>query len=227
MPTSKNNGSNRRFYDIAFDEVTHTYLVDGKEVPSVTEILTPLHKSYGAINQSVLEYAANRGRAVHEALEMYDLGGELEVVLETSPYIQAYLDWCDVYRPRWMGVEQIVYNNANGYIGTLDRIGSLNGTEFAVVDIKTSQPTKASLVSVCCQTAAYAMAYTEQSGKPIKSAENIKRYGLFLKADGTYRFLDCEDYENKYGFSGVLTFFNLLTIHRMITQILETKGKKK
>lgn len=226
MPTSKNNGSNRRFYDIAFDEATHTYLVDGKEVPSVTEILTPLHRSYGTINQSVLEYAANRGRAVHEALEMYDLGGELEVVPETAPYIQAYLDWCDVYRPRWIGVEQIVYNESNGYIGTLDRIGSLNGTEFAVVDIKTSQPTKEALVSVCCQTAAYAMAYAEQRGESPRFAEGIKRYGLFLKADGTFRFLDCEEYEYKYGFSGALVFFNLLTISKSITQILETKGKK-
>lgn len=214
--------------EIIFDEAEHTYLVDGQEVPSVTTILQPLAtRAYASVNPSVLEYARNRGAAVHEALEMYDLGGELEVTPETEGYIRAYLEWAQIYRPRWTGVEQIVYSVGDKYIGTLDRIGTLNGSEFAIVDLKTSTPTKEALVSVCCQTAAYAMAYTEQSEKPLKFVESIKRYGLFLKADGTYRLVDCEEYEDKYGFAGALVFFNLLTTHKMITNILETKARKK
>lgn len=214
--------------EIIFDEAEHTYLVDGVEVPSVTTILQPLaNRAYSSVNPSVLEYARNRGATVHEALEVYDLGGELEVVPETEGYIRAYLEWEQIYRPRWTGVEQIVYSVGDKYIGTLDRIGTLNGSEFAIVDLKTSTPTKEALVSVCCQTAAYAMAYTEQSEKPLKFAETIKRYGLFLKADGSYRLVDSEEYESKYGFSGALMFFNLLTMHKMITNILETKARGK
>ena len=57
--------------EIIFDEATHTYLVDGEEVPSVTTILQPLSmRSYSAVNPSVLEYARNRGKAIHEAVEM-------------------------------------------------------------------------------------------------------------------------------------------------------------
>lgn len=213
--------------DIFFDEATHTYLVDGVEVPSVTEILAPLHRSYGKINQSVLDYAANRGRATHEALELIDYGAEPEISPEIIGYIRAYEEWSQIYRPNWVGIEQIVYSEDEGYAGTLDRIGTLNGTEFAVVDIKTSQPTKEALVSVCCQTFAYAMAYTEQKGKADKYVANIHRYGLFLKADGSFRFQDCEEYENKYGFSGAVVFCNLLATNRMITRTLEAKARKK
>lgn len=209
--------------EIIFDEATHTYLVDGEEVPSVTTILQPLtSRGYGKINPSVLEYAANRGRAVHEALEIYDLGGELEVVPETEGYIRAYLEWSQIYRPKWIGVEQIVYSADEGFIGTLDRFGVLNGTERAIVDLKTSNPTKEALVAVCCQTAAYmlALSETDEGSAP-------RRYGLFLKPDGTYRFLDCEDYESKYGIRGGEVFLDLLKTHKLITKILEAKARGK
>lgn len=213
--------------EIIFDEATHTYLVDGEEVPSVTTILQPLtSRAYSAVNPSVLEYARNRGTAVHEALEMYDLGIEPEVYPEIEGFIRAYLEWSQIYQPNWIGVEQIVYNQRSGYIGTLDRIGYLNGTELAIVDIKTSQPTKEALVSVCCQTFAYAYAYTNEDYITGRH-RNIKRYGLFLKADGSYRFQSCEEYEDKYGFVGDDVFMSLLCDYKMITRILETKARGK
>lgn len=216
--------------DIFFDEATHTYLVDGEEVPSVTTILQPLsNRAYSAVNSSVLEYARNRGRAVHEALEMYDLGGELEASPEIEGYIRAYLEWEQVYKPTWSGVEEIVYCESEKFIGTLDRVGTLNGREFAIVDLKTSTPTKEALVSVCVQTAAYAMAYTEQNKKPPEFMEQIKRYGLFLKADGSYRLVDCEEYEEAYMFRSSELFISLLNNYKAITRVLESKknGKHK
>ena len=225
-------------HDIFFDEESHVYLVDGQEVPSVTTILQPLsNRSYSSVNSSVLEYARNRGSAVHEALQIYDLVGECDVFPEVQGYLNAYLDWQNVYRPEWLGVEEIVYCEEEGYIGTLDRLGVLNDRELAIVDIKTSNPAKEALVSVCCQTAAYEIAYQSnlvmtiprKMGKTasIPSRPAIKRYGLFLKADGSYRFLDCEEYEKKYGFDGGVVFINLLATHRMITRLLNTKKGKK
>lgn len=217
--------------EIVFVEAEHTYLVDGQEVPSVTTILQPLaNRAYSSVNPSVLEYARNRGSAVHEALEMYDLGGELEVTPETEGYIMAYLEWEQIYRPRWTGVEQIVYSENYGYIGTLDRVGSLNNRELAVVDIKTSQPTKEALISVCCQTAAYEVAYNEAHGKfdpYLAGYIPLSRFGLFLKSDGTYRVVNCAEYESKYGFSGHQVFKRLLDTHKLITKILETKARGK
>lgn len=205
-------------HDIFFEEATHTYLVDGREVPSVTTILQPLtSRAYGKVNPSVLEYAANRGKAVHEALEIYDLGGELEATPETAGYIKAYLEWQQVYKPTWVGVEEIVYDYTSNYIGTLDRVGYLNGQGFAVVDIKTSQPTKEALVSVCVQTHAYAEAYywSHEEDAPT----DIKRYGLFLKADGSYRFLDCKGYEEKYHFVAKDVWNELFIVDRIVTRL--------
>lgn len=212
--------------DIFFDEQEHLYLVDGVEVPSVTEILSPLHRSYGKVNPSILEYAANRGKAVHEALEVYDLGGELEATPETAPYIQAYLDWVQVYKPTWTGVEQIVFCEEGWYCGTFDRMGYLNDGKLAIVDIKTSQPTREAYVSVCLQTAAYALAVMSESNFKV-DAETINRYGLFLMKDGKYRLLDCKEFEGTNHFDSNKVFAMLLATHKTITSLLETKGKKK
>lgn len=208
-------------YDIFFDEAEHIYLVNGEEVPSVTDILSPLHRGYAKVNTSVLEYARRRGTAVHEALEIYDLGGELEVLPETAPYIQAYLDFCNVYRPVWTEIEQIVYSGTYGFIGTLDRAGCLNGTERAVVDLKTSQPTKEALVSVCIQTTAYALAYD------FDNYNALQRYGIFLKSDGTYRLVDCKEYETKYDIDSYAVLMQLLNLRKTIDRILETKAREK
>lgn len=205
--------------DIFFDPATHTYLVDGQKVPGVTEILAPLHRSYGKINQSVLDQAARRGTAVHEALEMLDLGMDFEVFPETAPYIMAYQEWLDVYRPSWIGIEKTVFCEEGWYAGTLDRIGYLNGGDkLNIVDIKTSQPTKEALVSVCIQTYAYASAYD--------NSVPIERWGLFLKSDGTWRFQNCTEYEKKYGFFGWDVWRMLLRTHNMINDLLATRGKK-
>lgn len=219
-------------HDIVFDETDHSYLVDGVEVPSVTTILKPLtDRGYTKVNQSVLDYAANRGRAVHEALEIYDLGGEPNIDLEIEGYIRAYLEWESIYKPRWEGVEQIVYCDKLEYIGTLDRIGWMNGySEFAIVDLKTSNPTKEALVSVCLQTWAYALAYKEQLNSDpsviVDPDAEIKRYGLFLMKDGKYRVVDCKEYEEKYGLISKALFIKLLGVHQMITETLATKARK-
>lgn len=221
MPTDNKTGSNGRFYEMVFDEEKHLYYVGGKVVPSVTEILAPLHRSYGNLNPSVLDYARRRGTAVHEELEMLDLTGDLEWTPETAPYIQAYLEWCTVFRPTWTAVEKPVFCEELRYAGTLDRMGLLNGTERAIVDLKTSQDTKEALVSVCVQTAAYTLALseTDEGARP-------RRYGLFLRKNGTWRFQDCDEYESKYGFNGFEVFHSLLKNHKMISKLLE-KGSKK
>lgn len=212
-------------FDIFFDPESHIYLVNGAEVPSVTEILSPIHRSYGKVNPSVLEYAANRGKAVHEALEVYDLGGDLEATPETAPYIQAYLDWMQVYKPTWTGVEQIVFCEVGWYCGTFDRMGYLNDGKLAIVDIKTSQPTREAYVSVCLQTVAYAFAVMSESNFKV-DAETINRYGLFLMKDGKYRLLDCKEFEGSNHFRADNTFAALNADYKMVSKLLKT-GKEK
>ena len=207
-------------HNIEFNEATHTYLVDGKEVPSVTQILEPLHRSYRQVNPSVLAYAANRGKAAHEACEAIDYELEPEIYPEIEGYVRAYLDFKEVYRPSWEYIESIVYNNDFHYIGTLDRAGWLNDTELAVVDLKTSQPTKEALVSVCLQTMAYAVALYNDRGL------KVSRYGVFLKADGSYRVVNCKEYADKYGIDTWADFCDYLHINKLTNYLLQTRREK-
>lgn len=58
-----------------FDD-THTYLVDGVIVPSITQILK--HKfggKYSMVDSATLNRAADKGTAVHEAIEHYCITG--------------------------------------------------------------------------------------------------------------------------------------------------------
>lgn len=60
-----------------FDD-THTYLVDGVIVPSITQILK--HKfggKYSMVDSATLNRAADKGTAVHEAIEHYCITGEM------------------------------------------------------------------------------------------------------------------------------------------------------
>ena len=51
---------------------THTYLVNGAEVPSITQILqTHFKTKYAGVDKITLENAAAKGTEVHEAIERY------------------------------------------------------------------------------------------------------------------------------------------------------------
>ena len=58
-----------------FDE-THTYLYDGLMLPSVSQILGMKYKNeYASVPPAVLNNAAQRGTAVHKAIENYNNSG--------------------------------------------------------------------------------------------------------------------------------------------------------
>src|SRR5687767_7346130 len=76
-----------------FDELTHTYRVDGQVVPSVTQILQALDiVDYSYIPPAVREAALLRGRKVHIATHFDDQGDldEQTVPEEILPYVFAW-----------------------------------------------------------------------------------------------------------------------------------------
>lgn len=61
---------------LEFDEETHTYWVNGKKCPSVTQVLKfKFPRKYEGIDEEVLKKAAERGTYVHECIEMYERYG--------------------------------------------------------------------------------------------------------------------------------------------------------
>lgn len=74
-------------HDLEYIDETHTYLVDGVIVPSITQILKiKFGKKYEGINKEVLQRAANKGTEVHEAIENYCKTGEIGELKEVKNF---------------------------------------------------------------------------------------------------------------------------------------------
>jgi len=172
---------------IHFDPSSHTYSLDGRKLPNVTSILSPL-SVYAGIPQHLLEAAAQRGNDVHKACELYlwDLLDEESLCDEYKSYLAGFKKFLHETRFQAEQVEERVYHKTLLYAGTLDMGGLLPSgkkTRRALIDIKT---TFALLASVGPQTAAYAEAWNSMHDK---DQHFVERFGLQLKADGTYKML--------------------------------------
>ena len=167
--------------DLLFDELSHTYTREGVVVPHVTGILAPLESWFG-VPASVLEYASDRGRAVHLATQLLDEGDLDEDSIDPviAPYLDAYRQFIADAAPEWHGIEEKVYHEQHGYAGMLDRRGVLRGLKAspeAVIDIK-------AVAQVSPATGVQTAAYSEAAPKTKKKR---RRFALQLKPNGTYK----------------------------------------
>jgi len=121
--------------DIQFDEATHTYTVDGKEIPGVTDILKTLglSKDYTGIDP----FYRDRGKAFHLAAEYYFKGTLDESTLDTVivPYFDDFRKWLLLNPSIFMsGVEKVFYSKEFNFCGTVDLI-----TPNSIIDYKCSK----------------------------------------------------------------------------------------
>lgn len=71
METFEING-----YTLEYIDETHTYLVDGIELPSITQILkTKFGNKYEGIDRNILDNASRLGSKMHEAIEKFEKEG--------------------------------------------------------------------------------------------------------------------------------------------------------
>ena len=156
-----------------FDPNSHTYYLDGVEIPSVTMCLKTagLTRNYDGFHEAQL-----RGLHVHTACEWLDLND---------------LDWNSVY-PQWLGyvkayarfkddtgvtpelIEYQTYHPAFRFAGTLDRTGRLEDG-MAIIDLKTGGHEDWHRF----QTAGYKIMGQSKFA-------DYKRYSVYLSEDGTY-----------------------------------------
>ena len=188
---------------IDFDEANHLYFVNGKQTPSVSSILSPL-VDFSYVPRETLEYASQRGTAVHRATELYDLGtlDDESVDEAVRPYLDAWKLFRDEtgFVPRL--IERRVHHADYGYCGTIDREGcmtELAGSPQAIIDIKT--PVHLGPV-VGLQLAAY------QEALRSEGFQVDLRFAVQLRSDGNYRL---QSYIEKSDFG---VFVALLTLKR-------------
>ena len=77
--------------ELTFEEDSHTYRLDGLIIPSVTTLMKPLSQAYyGGIDAKVLGQAADRGSAVHSAIDLYSKYGVIDIEPELEGYFEAF-----------------------------------------------------------------------------------------------------------------------------------------
>lgn len=169
--------------EVAFDTASHTYRVDGRVLPSVTQVLQIL-QDFGGVPADVLERAREFGSHVHTAVDL-DNRGELDED-SLDPALRPCLEAWRKFRADTGAVvvasELRLADSVLGYAGTLDTLLVIR-SRHALVDVKTGLVPR----TVGPQLAAYDH-LLRANGRP----RPTRRLCVQLCADG-YRVHDCKD----------------------------------
>lgn len=170
METWKING-----YTLEYDDESHTYIVDGVIVPSVTQILAvKFGDKYTGVNRSTLERAANRGTAVHKAIEDFCKTGNDDGSKEVHSFrfLQRYYGF-NVLENETPII--IFHHETPIAAGRLDLVLDTTG-DTAIADIKTTSTLDKEYLAY--QLNLYRIGYMQSYG-----IEVTELYGVHLRED--------------------------------------------
>lgn len=170
---------------LTFDEAKHKYFADGIELPSVTTIT----RFCSADNRTFAgsdPFYRERGTAIHELCTDYDITGDFPIGTGYDGYLNAYRAFRRDYRIKtWDYIEYAMGSLELGFAGTADRIGKIDN-DLCIVDIKSSATLN--LIALKAQLTGYRKLY----------GKKCRLFGLQLKKDGTYRFIEVNDAEQLF-----------------------------
>lgn len=188
--------------DFTFDDRTHQYLLNGVQIPSVTQVLMEAGLvNLDFISKDLLEQKADLGIKVHLTTELYDQGNLILESLHPTllAYLNSYIKFKMDYNFIVQDIELKSYHKLFRYAGRIDRIGTVSG-KLSIIDIKsgTVQPTHA------LQLAGYSELYNQD--KKLKD-QIRKRYCVYLSQDG-YVVKEYNNPTDKNIFLAALTITN-------------------
>ncbi len=178
---------------IEFDEENHIYRVQGVKYPSVTEVIADagLYGDTSYFN----DYSRDRGTYVHRIIQWH-LSGELDEDT-VEPVLQPYFDAWQKFEKEAKYVsdvcEKVMANDIHRFAGTVDHIGHVSG-HFSLIDVKTGSPHPAHAI----QTAAYGI---------LLKHPGIKRFSLYLSAEGKYKLVEHKDWHDSNVFLSCLSIY--------------------
>lgn len=175
--------------NLALDPASHTYTLDGKELPGVTQVLS----AEGFIDQAwFTEYGRDRGTKVHQTIEFYDADeldeDSLDAVLR--PYLEAWRRFRAEAHVAVEASEVRLASEVYGFAGTIDKLATI-GIVPAILDIKTGQVQPWAAI----QLAAYHILLNQTARK---------RYAVQLNNDGSYRLQEFKDRNDRAVFLAAL-----------------------
>jgi len=158
---------------LTFEPQGHVYRLDGRVLPSVTQVLQLL-EDFEGVPPAVLEAARVFGTHVHDACAL-DVRGLLDwATLDVAlvPYVEAFRRFLRDTGFKVLVSERRVVHPTMRYAGTLDLYGILR-TRHALIDIKSGMLPR----TVGPQVAAY------EKGLLLELPERMQRYCLQLNPE--------------------------------------------
>lgn len=158
---------------IAFEEESHTYTVNGKRLPSVTQIMKKLsEKHYENISEHRMRNASDRGKRVHLSIELYEQMG-IDPTDDVKDYVTQYKVAKRLEKFKVLKNEVMMTNGE--FCGTVDIIGEIDG-DLVLIDLKATSKIYIDMLEI--QLAGYEELATH-NGFQVKAC-----YGLQLKPNG-------------------------------------------
>ena len=165
-----------------FESVTHSYVLDGQRVPSITQML----KQCGLVDDRWWTDASReRGTHVHTLTAMYDLGALTDVPGCTSRYkgwLQAHVLALGILQPELLQVEVPRVHPIYQFGGRPDREIKYQG-RVGVLEVKSGAEEPGHAVQTALQCLLVAPIYH-------LPPQSLVRLCLYLKADGWFRVLE-------------------------------------
>lgn len=119
---------------VVFDEIEHTYTLDGKRLSGVTALLHRqlFQSKYDGISKEIMEKAAERGNAIHRQIEMYEsFGGD-----NFDDEVNEYMRLKSKNKYETVATEWLVSDNEN-VASSIDVVFQ-KGKSLVLCDIKTT-----------------------------------------------------------------------------------------
>lgn len=184
---------------LEFEPDGHVYRLDGREVPSVTQILSP-YSGLQYVDRELLERAAAFGSHVHTACHLLNMD-ELDrsnLDPELEPYVAGWEKFLSDTGAVVVLSEHCVASK-RGYAGKFDTLVHW-GKSQRLIDIKTGSGIP---MTVGPQTSAYVEAYAEETGIKVRD-----RYCVHLIGNGNYSACKLDDPRDLSIFHSALNIWN-------------------
>lgn len=189
---------------LTFDPATHTYAIDGRTLPSVTQVL----KAEGLIDTSgpwYTDWHSGRGNAIHAALE-FDDQGDLDYASldpEIKPYVDAWRDFKAKVGVKCIHIERRLHCPHRWYAGMIDRVLNIRSEIPGIIlDIKTGGPERWHAI----QTAAYKG--LAMSNNLLGTSSMTDRACLYLKPNGKHKLVTHKDPSDWDVWCGALALYH-------------------
>lgn len=167
-----------------FDAASHAYYLDGRQVPSITQML----QLTGWVDDTYYTEASRiRGTAVHDLCTEFDLGAlnPNECDSRFKGWLLAYAAAMGPLRPRWEDIEIPDVHPTLRFGGRSDRAGVVFKLQ-TILEIKSGAEEKAHKIQLALQ------AILRHARHPLPP-EHYQRLALYLKQTGRFKLTQHDD----------------------------------